>query len=286
MVTTKQSALSGAIYIAAGCVAWSFAGVLGKWTPWGALSIIGVRALLATVAFGLLRGHWRVRPCRGTWLGALGVALTSLLFIVSNKLTTAANAIVLQYAMPAVVIVASAVVYKQRPSRLDTLATVMTMLGVALCFVSGLKAGNLLGDALALLSAATYALVFMAARTGANPMDYSYLGNMISCLCLLALPFDRNASLAWQPLLGVLLMGVCLTAGYYLFSRGMQAGVSPITAAIVANIEPVLNPIWVFLALGEAPGLFTLLGATLVLFTVTAYSVINARRIEQTAASA
>ncbi len=283
----RPNALSGAVLIAMGCVAWSFSGVLGKWTPWGPLSIIGARALLAALAFGRLRGGYRIKPSKGTWLGALGVALTSLTFITANKLTTAANAIVLQYAMPAVVIMASWVLFKQRATKLDLVAAIVTMLGVALCFVSGLTVGNPLGDLLALLSAVTFSVVFFAARLpGTDPMDYSYLGNVLSCVCLLAIPFDPGFVLSWQALLAALLMGICLTTGYWLFSRGMQAGVSPITASIVANIEPVVNPIWVFLALGEKPGVFTLLGAALVLCSVTVYSVVSARRMQRLAQTA
>ncbi len=278
----KAKGVSGAVLIALGCVAWSFSGVLSKWTPWGALSIIGLRGLLAALALGALRGGYRVKPSKGTWLGALGVALTSLAFISANKLTTAANAIVLQYAMPAVVILGSWLFFKQRARKLDLAAAAITMLGVALCFVSGLTVGNPLGDLLALVSAVTFAMVFFAARMpGTDPMDYAYLGNALSCLCLAAIPFDKQFVVTGKTVLAILLLGLCLTLGYFLFSRGMRAGVSPITAAIVANIEPVLNPIWVFLALGETPGLYTFVGAALVLCSVTAYSVINARRMER-----
>lgn len=281
---SKTKAVPGAVLIAAACVAWSFSGMLSKWTPWGALSIIGARALIATLAFGALRGEFRVKPSKETWLGALGVALTSLTFITANKLTTAANAIVLQYAMPAVVILASWLIFRQRASRLDLMAAVITMLGVALCFISGLTVGNPLGDLLALASAVTFAVVFFAARLpGTDPMDYSYLGNALSCVFLFAIPFDGQFVLTTQTVLAAVMLGVCLTLGYFLFSRGMRAGVSPITASIVANIEPVLNPIWVFLVLGETPGLFTFLGAALVLCSVTAYSVISARKIERAA---
>lgn len=271
----------GAALIAAGCVAWSFSGILGKWAPWGPLSIIGARALVAALVFARVRGGFAIRPSPATWLGAAGVALTSVLFITANKLTTAANAIVLQYAMPAVVIIGSALFLGQRATRLDILAAAATMLGVALCFVSGFSAGNLLGDVLAITSAVTFSLVFFSARLpGADPVDYSYLGNVLSCACLAAIPLDARFAVTWQAVLAALLMGICLTLGYLLFSRGMKAGVSPIAASIVANIEPVLNPIWVFLLLGEKPGLFTLLGAALVLCSVTVYSILNARRAE------
>jgi len=76
----------------------------------------------------------------------------------------------------------------------------------------------------------------------------------------------------------VLLMGLSLTVGYLLFSQGLRTGVNPVTAAIVANVEPVLNPLWVYLVIGETPGPFTLLGAVLVLLSVTLYSVLKGKQ--------
>lgn len=275
----KQNTFLGPLLIALGSFAWSFSGMLSKWSPWGPLSIIGGRALLTSIAFVFLRGTFKVRLSPGNWLGALGVMLSSLLFIIANRLTTSANAIVLQYTMSVVVILATWVIDKKRPDRLDLTAAVITLCGVVLCFVGGISGGNLLGDLLALLSAFTFGMVFFAARMpGANPMEYSYLGNLISCVFLLFMPFEPGFVISFQAMVAVLLMGLSLTMGYLLFSRGMQEGVSPVTAAIVANVEPVLNPIWVFLVLGEVPSVFTFLGAALVLCSVTVYSAMKGKR--------
>ena len=278
-----QTTGKGALLIALGGIAWSFSGVLSKWTPWGPLSIIGGRALLATFAFAVIRKGFKLKLSPGNLLGALGVLLSSLLFIIANKLTTAANAIVLQYAMPVVVILGCWVFFKQKPTGLDLVATAVTLSGVALCFYSGFKGGNPLGDLLAFISAFSFAMVFFAARMkNTDPLAYSYLGNLVSCVFLLAIPFDPGFVLSARALFAVVMMGIALTGGYLFFSRGMQAGVSPVTAAIVANVEPVLNPIWVFLVMGEVPGIFTFLGAALVLCSVTGYSLIKARREART----
>ena len=74
------------------------------------------------------------------------------------------------------------------------------------------------------------------------------------------------------------LMGLCLGMGYVFFALGMKAKLSPTVAAIVANIEPVLNPMWVLIFLGEAPGMLSFLGAAVVLITVTFYSLKSAGR--------
>lgn len=285
-MTTSPKRPPGALFIILACIAWSFSGVLSKWAPWSAFTIIGARALFTAIVFGFLRRSAKPSFTRGNVLGALGVMLTSVLFIIANKMTSAANAIVLQYAMPVVVILAYWVIYKQKPSKLDALAAMFIMAGVVLCFLGGLGRGSLLGDALALLSSITFALVFFAARLpGADPMEYGYLGNLLSALFLLFIPFDAQFSLAPQAILAALLMGISLTTGYLLFAMGMRTRVHPVTAAIVANVEPVLNPIWAFLFLGENPGLYSILGAVLVIASVTAYSVIKSKMEQKTVAS-
>lgn len=270
---------SGALCIILGCLAWSFAGVLSKWTPWGAYSIIGARSLFTVMVFAAKRRIIKPSFSRGNWIGAFGVAATSALFIIANKMTSAANAIVLQYAMPVVVILGYWIFQGKKPSLLDAGTGLLVLLGVALCFMGGFRRGALLGDALALLSAFTFALVFFAARMeDADTTEYAYLGNLLGSLFLIALPFDPGFTLAPGALISVTLMGVCLSLGYLLFSSGMKAGVHPVTASILANVEPVMNPFWAFVFLGENPGALSLFGAALVLFSVSAYSLFKSRQ--------
>ena len=273
---TRKRQIPGALLILLAGASWSFSGVLSKWVPWSSLSIIGLRSLLAAIGFGLIRGSFRLPKGRGNLLGALGVSLNSTAFIMANKLTTAANAVVLHYFMPIVVIFGSWLIYKQRPGKLDIIASLLATLGIALCFFGGFAAGGLLGDSLALISAFFFAFIFFAARLpGTDPVDYSYLGCLMNCLWLAFIPFDRDFVLAPEPVLGILLMSAAYFGGYLLFSLGMRKHVNLVTAAIITNIEPVLNPIWVFLFLGEQPGLLSILGAVLVIASVSAYSVIK-----------
>ena len=276
----SRRSVPGALFILLAGISWSFSGVLSKWLPWGSLSIIGLRSLLAAIAFGIYRGSFKLPYGRGNLLGALGVSLNSTAFIMANKLTTAANAVVLHYFMPIVVIFGSWLIYKQKPTRLDIGASIMATLGIGLCFAGGFSAGGLVGDSLALISAFFFAFVFFAARLpGSDPVDYSYLGCLMNCLWLLYIPFDRDFAIAPAPLIGILMMSAAYFGGYLMFSLGMRKQVNPVTAAIITNIEPVLNPIWVFLMLGESPGPLSILGAVLVIVSVSAYSVMKARGV-------
>ncbi|MBR1820516.1 MAG: EamA family transporter [Clostridia bacterium] len=266
----------GALQVALGAICWSFAGVLSKSLPWNALTTNGMRSLIAAALLALARGTWKVRFTKGTLLGAAGVALTSILYMAATKRTTSANAIVLQYAMPVFVILFFWLFYHQRPSAKHIIIAGFILAGVVLCSWDGLTGGNPLGDTFAILSAVTFALVFFCARMpGANPQDYSFLG-MIFCapfsLCGFVDPGMSLNPVHWLIALG---LGLCLAGGYFFISKSMS-NVSPISAALLANLEPILNPIWVFLFLGERPGTLTLIGAAIVLVTATVYSLLPA----------
>ena len=111
----------GALLVALAAVSWSFAGVLSRFLPWNSLTINGVRSLVAAALLARARGGVRVRITKGTLLGAAGTALTGMLFMIAVKLTTSANAIVLQYAMPAFVILFSWLFYGQKPGPLTVI---------------------------------------------------------------------------------------------------------------------------------------------------------------------
>jgi len=271
----------GAIQVALGATCWSFAGVLGKWLPWNAFTINGLRSLVAVLLLALARRSFRVRLSRGTVLGALGVTLTSMLYMAAIKLTTSANAIVLQYAAPAFVILFCWLFYGQRPSLRSVITAALIMLGVVLCFADRMGGGHLLGNLLALASAVTFALVFFCARmSDTNPADYSYLGLLLCVPSAVCGFFDPAMSARPSEWLAVLGLGVCLAGGYYFISAAMGR-VSPVFTVLLSNLEPVLNPIWVALflpGLGEVPGGMALVGSAIVLVTAAVYSLGPAER--------
>ena len=193
--------------------------------------------------------------------------------MIANKLTTAANAIVLQYAMTAVVILFNWLVYRQKPTKRDALTAFFVILGVVLCSADDLSGGSMLGNMLAIVTAFTFALVFFCSKLpDANATDYNFIGLALCTPCILFAFNDPGATLTPGNILAQLGMGLGLAGGYGFISKGMKYA-SPLSAAITANIEPVLNPIWVFVFLGEAPGVTAILGAIVVLTTVTIYAL-------------
>lgn len=289
MEKIRSSAWYGPLLVALGAAAWSFSGVLSQGLMWNGFSKCGVRGIVATLIFACFRKTFKVKITFGLILGALGVALTSLLYMSATLYTSASNAIVLQYSMPAYVIVLNFLFFHQRPAKKDVVTVVFVMIGVILCCLEGLGGGEgfKIGNAMALLSGLTFAIVFFASRLpGCDPISYSYLGNVFSIVMSVSLFFDPNVHLVptdtyTSSMIAVdfgkaILLGVSLGMGYLLFSLGIKR-TSAVSAAIITNLEPVLNPIWVFVFLGVFPGVFGIVGAFIVLVTVTMHSIIPRR---------
>lgn len=267
----------GAIQVALAAASWSFAGVFSKSLPWNSVTINGVRSLVAAALLAAARGTPRVKVTKGTLLGAIGVGATGMLFMAATKLTTSANAIVLQYAMPVFVILFSWLLFGQRPAARHVIIAAFIMAGVALCSWDGLSGGHWLGDGIALSSAVTFAMVFFCAHIpGADPRDYSYLG-MVLCAPF-ALNAFRDPGVTANPVHWLIAagLGLCLAGGYFFISKSMN-NVSPISAALLSNLEPVLNPLWVLLFVGERPGTLTVIGSAIVLTAATVYALLPAR---------
>ena len=270
----------GALQVVLAAVCWSFAGVFCKYIPWSAITIIGFRGLMAAVMLGLAKRSFRVKLTKANVLGAFGMAATSMLLLSATKLTTSANAIALQYAMPLFVILFSFIVFREKPTALDAIATVFVLTGVVLCSWTGITSGGgrFTGDMLAIISAVTYALVYFSVKLpGANSSEYVYLGALLNAPLLLYAPFDANFTFNIKYGLCILAMSACFAGGYFFISRSLKR-VSPIKSAILSNFEPILNPLWVYIFLGEDPGIYTIIGASVVIFTATAYSILSMRK--------
>jgi len=200
---------------------------------------------------------------------------TSFLFMAASQLTTAANAIVLQYTAPAYVIIMTLIKGGQRPRALDLITVTLTIAGITLFFFDRLNPGAFWGNVLALLSGVTFACVFfITSLPEVDPAEASFLGLGMSALFLPVLFFDRAVRVSGMaPVALMLIMGVFqLGLAYIMFSKGIKK-TGPVTASIIATLEPILNPVWVFLAVRERPGPLAIVGALVVIGAITGYNL-------------
>ena len=267
------------LYVFLAAVLYSIGGLCIKVIPWSGIAINGARTAIALAVIGLYLAVTRHKPRWNRWvmIGALSVCGTNILFSIANKTTTAANAIVLQFTAPVFVILFSTFLFRKRLERLDMIACVLVLGGVALFFVDSLSAGDLFGNVAALLSGVSYAGVFMMNdMPDSDAISSVFWGDIISAavgfpfvLMEQRLPLESAASLV---VLGVFQVGVA----YILLSEGLKT-TPPVTASLVSGIEPVLNPILVAVFYQEYIGPFALAGAVIVITSVVVYNVVQSR---------
>ena len=203
---------------------------------------------------------------------------TNLLYAVANKLTTAANTIVLQFTAPIFVIVFSLLFWHKRPRRLDLIACAVVFGGVLFFFVDSLEMGGGLGNFLALLSGVSYAGVFlMNDMPDSDALSSVFWGEVLSSVT--GLPFlIQETEFPPTAILSLVVLGVFQVAlAYILLAIGLKT-TPPVMASLVSGIEPVLNPILVAVFYQEYMGPFALVGAAVVIVGVVGYNVIQARQ--------
>ena len=256
-------------------MAFSFGGLLIKLTPWSALAINGARNLTGSAVIGiymLIRRH-RLVVSRQVIIGALSMIGVTTLFTLANKLTTAANTIVLQFTAPVFVIILMAVIYHATPKKEDMITCAAVLAGVCLFFLDGISAGNWLGNLLALLSGICYAGVFMM-NTGKNAdaLSSCFLGQLASGVLFTPL-CAKETDFSAPVLAAVLALGLVQVGGaYILFSEGILH-TPAVTASLITGLEPILNPVWVALFYGETISGLSLAGAVIVVGAILIYNI-------------
>ncbi|MBU5434854.1 DMT family transporter [Pseudoflavonifractor sp. MSJ-37] len=275
--TARQT---GTLCVFLAAVLYSIGGLCIKIVPWGGMAINGARAAIALIVVGAYLAIIRhpLRMDRWVALGAVCVFGTNALFSVANKMTTAANVIVLQYTTPIFVILATALFWRKRPDKLDITACAVVFGGIVFFFLDSLEMGGGAGNVLAMLSGVSYAGVFlMNEMPGSDPISSVFWGNVLSAAT--GLPFVLGEPALRAPALAsVIVLGVFQVAlGYILLTIGLKT-TPPVTASLVSGIEPVLNPILVAMFYHETIGPFALIGAVVVIGGVVGYNVLKARR--------
>ena len=276
----SQNRTAGVLCVFAAAVLYSIGGLCMKVIPWSGLAINGGRTAIALVVIGAYLAAVRhpLRMNRWVLVGTLCIFLTNTLFAMANKMTTAANAIVLQFTAPIFVILFTLLFWRKRPQRLDVAACAVVFGGVLFFFVDSLEMGGGLGNAVALLSGVTYAGVFlMNDMPDSDAISSVFWGDVLSAL--VGLPFlARETEFPPSALVSLLVLGVFQVAlAYILLTIGLKT-TPPVTASLVSGIEPVLNPILVAVFYHETMGRFALAGAAVVIVGVVGYNVIRARQ--------
>jgi drug/metabolite transporter (DMT)-like permease len=290
---TKQKehrfAGQGAILLCA--VLWSTSGLFIRLVDWHPIVISGSRSVLAVFVLLAVRffqpdakKSFRIKPLlkEAPALAACGLcyAATMILFVIANKLTASANTILLQYAAPVWAALLAWFFLKEKPHWEQWCALVLVSAGMYLVFANGLKTGSMSGDILALLSGIAFGAnsVVLRMRKDGNPADILIFSHIICVLFSAPFFFLYPPSLTVSSLACIAFMGIFqIGAASALFAYGIRR-VPAVQAMLTAAIEPVLNPLWVLLAMGERPGLSVIAGGAVILAAVMFSSAFSALR--------
>lgn len=258
----------GNLYILMTALLWSTGGLLIKYIPGNAVAINGARSLIALIFFWIYKRDIKVKFNGKIMLAALCLVLTNFLYVIANKMTTAANAIVLQYTAPIFVLIWDCIYRKVLPKKHQCLVVLMAFGGMVLFFFDQLGGGQMIGNLIAICAGVCFSGVFFI---NSLPESSSEDSSMIAfgLSFLISIPFlgdvwkmDGTGIVALVAL-GVFQVGLA----YVLFAKGSKL-TSPVSASLIGLLEAILNPVWVFLFYGEKVGKYALLGAMIIMIAV------------------
>jgi drug/metabolite transporter, DME family len=250
----------GILYIVIAALLWSTGGIGIKAIPDAPLKVTFYRSLFAAVALMLFLGRrvwgrrWRSTPAFLASVVSYGACLT--FFVIATKWTTAANAIFLQYAGVIWVLLFSPIVVREPMRGRDVGAIAAAIGGMALFFVGRFESRGMSGNAMALISSVFFAALILSLRREQPAAQAAVTWGNLACAAAM-LPFVADdLALTPRSFFVLAFLGIFQIAlAYFFFVKGLEH-VTATQASLTGMLEPVSNPIWVFLFLGERPSLY------------------------------
>ena len=268
--------------VLAAAIIWSTGGLFIKWTTLSGLELSFGRSLLAAITVALFTRREGFGLNRITLIASVLYAALLLLFVLATKETTAANAIFLQYTAPLYVLVLEPIFYKEKFRQRDLITVIFCVIGMSLFFVGKLRPQDVTGNLLALASGVCFACYFLLLRHSSaravNRASSVIYGNLLVVLIAAPAGLQALAGITLHDALSVGYLGVVqIGIAYTLFTLGMARGIRSLDAGIVGYIEPVLNPVWVFLVIGERPSQWALIGGAIIVGAVVVHTTLKAK---------
>ena len=264
-------------------VLWSLGGIFIKLISWSPLLIAGIRSIISALILGGYMAYKKVpiKICNYSIGAGFGLSGSCICFVIATKLTTAANAIVLQYAAPVFILIISAVFLKQKLRKMDVIIVAITMVGIVLFFLDQLSPGSIIGNFFGILAGITLAIMLVMTGLGGKDDSIRMTGILIAhCLTsvigtpigLMTTDGTTGIEILYIVILGVFQLGI----PYVLFAIATR-DCPPLAASLIAMLEPLLNPVWVAIFVGEMPGAIALIGAVVIIAAVTWWCIADTK---------
>ncbi|HEX8738023.1 MAG TPA: DMT family transporter [Pyrinomonadaceae bacterium] len=269
---------------------WSTGGLFIKMTTLDAFAVNAGRSLFAALTVAIFTYRKGLKLDKFTLLTSFLYAGTLTCFVYANKQTTAANAIFLQYTAPIYILILSPFILKERFRFRDLITVVFCLAGMSLFFLetpgaeNKLAANVFVGNFVALLSGIFFGLYFVFLRhprslENKNPALSVFYGNLLIVLFMIPLLAQNPPQPDGKDFLAILFLGVFqIGIAYVLFTNGVSRGVRSLDASIIGFVEPLLNPVWVFLFVGEKPSQWAITGGVIIIATIVAHTIFNNRK--------
>ena len=267
----KRAMLLMVIY----AVLLSIGGIFIKLISCNPLLIAGGRSIFSAL---LVAGFMKYRKIpvkftRYSVAAGVGLGISSILFVTANKLTTAANAIVLQYAAPVFILLISAVLFGQKIKKREIIVVACTMAGIVLFFFDQISPGSILGNITAILSGFFLAIMFVMVGQGGDDDSVRMSGILFAHCLTVVIGFPAGAvmteSITGTEIMLIIFLGLFQLGIPYILYAIAAKDCPPLACSLIAMLEPMLNPTWVAIFAGEIPGIFAFIGAAIIIGTVT-----------------
>lgn len=291
MSDKRQFAGQAAVFSSA--LLMSTNGLFIKLLPWHPLVIAGIRSFIAVLLLVAIR--LLAPPPKDAqnqrfplWAAALSFSVSMITFVIANKLTAAANVILLQYSAPVWAALLGWVLVKEKPFWEQWGALVLVVFGLLFFFKDGLGSGAALGNGIAIFSGMVFGAypVFLRMMKNGIPQDALILAHAITAVASIPFIFLYPPSLSASSVLSIIYMGtVQIGLASFLFSYGIKH-VRAVEAMLTSVAEPILNPVWVLAITGERPSSSALIGGLIIIAAVVISSVIGKRRDDASAKAA
>jgi drug/metabolite transporter (DMT)-like permease len=260
----------GILAVLAAALLWSTGGLFIKLISLNAFQLSGLRSVFAALIFVILFKKELLEFNGFTFINALFYAAILILFVAATKMTSAANAIFLQYTAPIYVLFLEPLINKTKYELINIFTIIFCFAGMILFFVGELSPGHMEGNFMALLSGIAFALFLIGMRKNRPEYQLSsiFYGNIL--IALICLPSIFSIEKITLPDLGMIaFLGIFqIGIAYAIFSYGLKR-VYAIEASLISMIEPVLNPVWVLIGYGEVPAFLAIVGGIIIVSAIS-----------------
>jgi DME family drug/metabolite transporter len=272
-------------FVLAAVLLWSTGGLAIKYTTLDAFTVNLGRSLFAAITVAVFTFRKGLKLNLFTLLTSLLYAGTLSCFVYANKTTTAANAIFLQYTAPVYILILSPFILKEKFRVSDLITVVICIAGMSLFFLEPQTGANnlapniFLGNIVALASGIFFGLYFVFLRhprslENRNPALSVFYGNLLIVIFMFPMVLSNPPAPRMNDIYAILYLGIFqIGIAYLLFTVGIARGVRSLDASIIGFVEPLLNPVWVFLFLGERPSVWAILGGVIIIAGVVFHTV-------------